>query len=138
MHPVVHFDTLADLLAEYSDTALEPAPVIRVALQQRIETLSNAYGGTKRYVINVFVRAVHEGQILSHVAYDETLTIDVLCDKAKVRADYDLAWRQAKATKDEIIEHLRYEGYDVRSGVLDMGTVQPIAGARWQLSQLIA
>lgn len=135
MYPVIYFDTLADLLSEYSDTALEPAPVIRVALQQRIETLSNAYGGTKRYVINVFVRAVHEGQILSHVAYDETLTIDVLCDKAKLRADYELAWRQAKATKESIADHLRYEGYDVRAGVIDMGTVQPIGGERWTLPQ---
>ncbi|MCE7982519.1 MAG: hypothetical protein DYG89_15110 [Caldilinea sp. CFX5] len=136
--PVIHFETLADLLTEYLDTPESWRPIIRVAMQQRAETRNGAYGGSKSYTINVFVRAVHEGQILSYVAYDQKLAIDALSDKEKVRTDYDLYWRQAKAVKEEIIAYLNHEGYEVRSGILDMGSTQPVPGERWQLAQLVA
>lgn len=136
--PVIHFNLLTDLLAEYLDIPDRCRPIIRVALQQQVEAVNSAYGGSKRYTINVFVRAIHEGQILSYVAYTQTLAIDVLTDKAKMRSDYDLSLRQAKATKEEIAASLRDAGYVVRSGVLDMGNVDPMPGERWQLSQPVA
>lgn len=136
--PVIHFSTLVDFLAEYADAQPDPAaPIIRVSIQQRVKS-HNGVGGSKTYTFNVFVQAIHEGQILSYVAYEQHLDIDVLSDKAKVRSDYDLYWRQVNAIKSEIGSHLRYEGYAVRNGIIDMGTVQPIPGERWPLAQPVA
>lgn len=133
MYPVIHFEKLSDLLSEFG--GLEPVngQIVRIAIQQRSETRNTAWGNEKVITLQCFVRALHNGAILSYVPFEETITIDAFCDKEERRRQYEVTWEQLKLTREQITDMVIDSGHTPRPGVLDLGAVQPVAGQRWKL-----
>jgi hypothetical protein len=127
-HPVVHFNSLADLVAELAPRhGAGICPPVRVTVTQR-----TAQRGTMPvYTVTVAadVRVFCAGIILSYRAWSETFEMfrgDT--ERAKLR---DNAWTEAIVVADDIRDVLVQLGHVVRPGVLDMGDVDPVAGEPW-------
>lgn len=133
MIPVIHFEKLIDLLSEFDGVHPVQAQTIRVAIQQRTETRTNALGGEKIITLQCFVRAMFNGAILSYVPFEEIIKIDAYCGKEERRKQYEAAWEQLTLTRDQIWDVIIDSGHIPRPGVLDLGDVLPVAGQRWQM-----
>lgn len=132
MLPVIHFECLADLLDEFADGW--PKQTVRVAVQQRTETRTTTYGEEKHITLNVFVRAIHNGSILSYVPFDKTIRITPFTDDNETRQQYKAAWAQVQEIRKQLTQIILDHGHTPRPGILDMGAVLPVPGHRWKLA----
>lgn len=125
--PVVHFETLADLLADTNGATL------RVALVHRTQSLNGAHRlPTRRHTFTVSVRAIVAGEIFSYTPLQRSLDVAAYDDTPEARAKYEQLWAGAQALRERLIAHLGAEGYTVRRGIIDLGSVEPVVGEAWE------
>jgi hypothetical protein len=124
---VIHFETLADLLADVNGA------VLRVALVHRTQSLDGYHRlPTRRHTFSVSVRAVVGGEIFSYMPLLRSLDV-VACDATpETRQRYDQLWTQVKELRDRLMAHLQAQGYTVRRGIIDLGGVEPVVGEGWR------
>lgn len=129
--PVIHFTTLADLLAELTT---EFRHVIRVAISQRTESRNGNFPTT---VVNIAVdvRTLHYDTILSYRAMQEEIRRDLTSDRAEINRRYNQAWNDANIVRTAVCAAIYDAGHDARPGIIDLGNVQPITGEQWPLSE---
>lgn len=133
--PVIHFTTLADLLAEL-DLCRH---VVRVAASQRTESREGAIP-SRLYSIVVDVRALSHGAILSYRAMQEEIQVDFASNRKAIVQQYAKAWDDAIKVRTAICAVIANAGHDARPGIIDLGiidlgNVQPITGEQWPLSE---
>ncbi|MCL4862064.1 MAG: hypothetical protein KJZ93_21795 [Caldilineaceae bacterium] len=125
--PVVHFETLADLLADADGATL------RVALVHRTQGLNGAHRlPTRRHTFTVSVRAIVGGEIFSYTPLQRSLDVAAYDATQETRAKYARGWAGAQALRERLMTHLGAQGYTVRRGIIDLGGVEPVVGEAWE------
>jgi hypothetical protein len=125
--PVIHFETLAELLADVNGS------VLRVALVHRTQSLTGAQRlPTRRHTFTVSVRANVAGEIFSYTPLQRTLDLVTYDNTPEARAKYEQLWTQMQGLRERLMAHLQAQGYTVRRGIIDLGGVEPVVGEEWQ------
>lgn len=131
MLPVIHFSTLSELLDEFNGERRE---IVRVSHHQRSETKSGHGVPYTLITIQVYVRALYQGAILSYVAMSTEIRGGPMFDHGK--AEYDAAWEDAQKVRTALVATIRAAGHEPRPGIIDLGGVQPVVGEQWPLSEV--
>jgi hypothetical protein len=131
---VIHFMNLHDLLYEFNGNGHQQ--IVRVAQQQRTETRASKEGlPLKTITLQVFVRSIYQGVILSYTALQEEIDASFFADQQKAKLQYDKAWDNMQRVRREICVAIREAGHEPRPGVIDLFDAKPIAGEPWPLSE---
>lgn len=133
MLPVIHFSTLSELLDEFNGERRE---IVRVSHHQRTETKPGRPAPYTVLTIQVNVRALYQGAILSYVAFSQEIRDGILYNRDEARAKYEAAWDAAQKVKWAICAEIRAAGHEPRPGIIDLGGVQPVVGEQWPLSEV--
>lgn len=132
MLPVIHFSTLSELLDEFNGERRE---IVRVSHHQRTETKPGRGVPYTVVTIQVHVRAIHQGAILSYVAFSKEIR-DTLFEQHEARDKYEAFCDAAQKVKWALCAEIVAAGHEPRPGIIDLGGVQPVVGEQWPLSEV--